>query len=162
MNKWYECQVRHTKQDDDGVSKKVTDRFYVEAISYTDAESRMNEFILSAVLSVSGDFWITKIVKSNVTDVIGEIDLLNSSVTTPVYSFDDHINYKVKVSILGLDADASTNKRTSLYMLVNGKNVTEVVIRVDEFYKDTAVDYEIEAVTKTPILDVFKSTTNEG
>lgn len=43
---WYECKVKYRKTDDIGSQKVTTEPYLVDAISYTEAESRINEEML--------------------------------------------------------------------------------------------------------------------
>ena len=40
---WYECKVKYRKTDEIGNQKVTTEPYLVDAISYTEAESRINE-----------------------------------------------------------------------------------------------------------------------
>ncbi len=40
---WYECKVKYRKTDETGTQKVTTEAFLVDALSYTEAESRINE-----------------------------------------------------------------------------------------------------------------------
>lgn len=43
MHNWFESKVRYEKVDENGVSKKVTESFLVDALSCTEAEARATE-----------------------------------------------------------------------------------------------------------------------
>ena len=40
---WFECKVRYEKTGDDGMSRKVTETYVVDALSFSEAESRILE-----------------------------------------------------------------------------------------------------------------------
>ena len=40
---WYECKVKYRKMDETGAQKMANEPYLVDAISYTEAESRINE-----------------------------------------------------------------------------------------------------------------------
>ena len=40
---WYECKVKYRKTDETGNQKVISEPYLVDALSYTEAESRMNE-----------------------------------------------------------------------------------------------------------------------
>ena len=43
VSKFYEVKVQYQKMQDDGKEKKVTEQYLVEAMSFTEAESRITE-----------------------------------------------------------------------------------------------------------------------
>ena len=43
MNNWYECKVKYEKTLENGIQKKVTEAYLVDALSFTEAENRIIE-----------------------------------------------------------------------------------------------------------------------
>ena len=41
---WYECKIKYRKTDETGGQKITTEPYLVDALSYTEAEKRINEF----------------------------------------------------------------------------------------------------------------------
>ena len=46
---WFECKVRYEKTMEDGLQKKVTETYVVDAMSFSEAEERIIEEISSYV-----------------------------------------------------------------------------------------------------------------
>ena len=42
-SEWFECKVQYEKVMEDGLQKKVTELYTVEALSFTEAEARIIE-----------------------------------------------------------------------------------------------------------------------
>ena len=40
---WFECKIRYEKTMEDGMQKKVTESYTVDALSFTEAEQRITE-----------------------------------------------------------------------------------------------------------------------
>lgn len=55
---WFECKIRYEKTTEDGMQKKVTEGYVVDALSFTEAENRIMEEMSSYI---SGEFTITDI-----------------------------------------------------------------------------------------------------
>ena len=53
MNEWFECKVRYEKTLENGLVKKVTEPYLVDALSFTEAERR---FIEEIEPFMSGEF----------------------------------------------------------------------------------------------------------
>ena len=64
---WYTCKVKYQKVDQHGNQIKATDSYLIEAISYTDAETRLYE-IMEQLVSV--EFQVIAISKANFEDII--------------------------------------------------------------------------------------------
>ena len=45
MHNWFECKIRYEKVMENGMNKKVTEPYLVDALSFTEAESRIIEEI---------------------------------------------------------------------------------------------------------------------
>lgn len=54
MHTWFECKIRYEKVMENGMNKKVTEPYLVDALSFTEAEARIIEEItrISAVSSL--------------------------------------------------------------------------------------------------------------
>ena len=50
---WFECKIRYEKAMEDGMQKKVTELYTVDALSFTEAEASIIEEMSSYI---SGEF----------------------------------------------------------------------------------------------------------
>ena len=57
---WFECKIRYEKTMEDGMQKKVTEAYTVDALSFTEAEQRIMEEMSSYI---SGEFEVADIKK---------------------------------------------------------------------------------------------------
>ena len=57
MHNWFECKIRYEKVMENGMNKKVTEPYLVDALSFTEAESRIIEEILFPCEEDSADRW---------------------------------------------------------------------------------------------------------
>ncbi len=49
---WFECKIRYEKTMEDGLPKKVTETYTIDALSFTEAEQRITEEISAYILSL--------------------------------------------------------------------------------------------------------------
>lgn len=56
--KWFICKIRYEKVNEDGLQKKVTEIYVVDALSFSEAEARITEEMKSYI---SGQFDILNI-----------------------------------------------------------------------------------------------------
>ena len=55
---WFICTIRYEKTMEDGLQKKVTEKYVVDALSFTEAEARITEQMSTYI---SGEFDIVEI-----------------------------------------------------------------------------------------------------
>ena len=62
MHTWFECKIRYEKVMENGMNKKVTEPYLVDALSFTEAEARIIEEITPYI---SGEFTVSDIKRAN-------------------------------------------------------------------------------------------------
>lgn len=138
---WYECKVKYRKFDEaSGMLKVKTEPFLVDAISYTEAESRITEE-MSAYLSDSDEIKITNIKVANYAEI------------HPFENADRW--FKSRVSLIAFDEESGKERKTNLYLLVQANDVKEAFENTVSTLKDTMGEYTIPAISESPIMDVF-------
>ena len=58
---WFEAKVKYIKINEDGREKKVNEAYLLDAMSYTEAESRITHEMESVI---KGDYYISSLKKS--------------------------------------------------------------------------------------------------
>ena len=66
MHNWFECKVSFEKVMENGMQKKVTEPYLVDALSFTEAEARIIEEIRPFV---SGEFTVTDIKRARLSEL---------------------------------------------------------------------------------------------
>ena len=62
---WFEAKVKYMKVNEDGREKKVNEAYLLDAMSYTEAESRIMHEMESVI---SGDYYICLLYTSDAAD----------------------------------------------------------------------------------------------
>lgn len=138
---WYECKVKYRKLDESSGTQKVkTAPFLVDAISYTEAESRITQE-MAAYLPDSEEIKITNIKVANYAEI------------HPFENTDRW--FKSRVSLIAYDEESGKERKTSLYLLVQANDVKEAFDNTVSTMKDTMGEYTIPAIAESPIEDVF-------
>jgi hypothetical protein len=135
---WYECKVKYRKTDEIGAQKVTTEPYLVDALSYTEAESRINEEMKAYT---SEEFKITNIKVANYSEI------------HPFENADRW--FKSKVSLMAYDEESGKERKTNMYVLVQANDVKEAYNNTVEVMKGTMGDYTIPAISESPIVDVF-------
>ncbi len=141
---WYECKVKYRKTHETGEQKVSTDTYLLDAVSYTEAESRITEEMKAYT---NEDFRIMNIKVANFAEV---------------HPFENSDRwFKSKVSLVALDEESGKEKKTNIYLLVQANDVKEAFENTEKAMAETMGDYSIPAITESPILDVFPYFTGE-
>ncbi len=139
MNTWFECKVKYETVDEQtGKEKKVNLPYLIDAVSYTEAESRIHAEMEQYV---RGEFSVPSIKKANYTDL---------------FFYDDGDKwYKCKVVFVSIDEKAGKEKKVSNQMLVLASDLKEAYERINQSMNGMTVDFDITAIIESNIADVF-------
>lgn len=138
MNNWFECKVTYEKTLENGVNKKVTEPYLVDALSFTEAEARIVEELKPYI---SGDFTIADIKRARLSEL---------------FFFEEGDRFfKSKVQYISLDEKSGTEKRTSVQMLIQASDMDQAIAVLKAGMKGTLADYQIASIAESPIVDVF-------
>ncbi len=138
---WFECKIRYEKVMEDGMQKKVTETYTVDALSFTEAEQRITEEMSSYI---SGEFEVTDIKKA----VYKEIFFSESDIADRWY--------KAKLQFITIDEKTDKEKRSNVNYLVNAGTFNGAVSNLEEVMGGTMIDYVIASVAETQLMDVFE------
>ncbi len=138
LHNWFETRVQYEKLcPEDGLDKKVTEVYLVDALSFTEAEARTIELVKPYV---RGEFTIVAIKRAKLYEVF----------TSPICDK----WFKVKVQFITLDQEKGTEKRVPAQMMLSAYSLNEARVALIENMKGTMSDYEIVKIEETPILEV--------
>ena len=137
---WFEAKVKYMKVNEDGREKKENEAYLLDAMSYTEAESRIMHEMESVI---SGDYYISSLKKSNITELV------------PSEDENDDRWYKAKVNIIDADEVSGKEKSTGQYYLVAASNINKALENLEKSLASFVVPYEIASLTDTQFMDVF-------
>ena len=66
MHTWFECKIRYEKTMENGMQKKVTEPYLVDALSFTEAEARIIEEMTPFI---TGEFTVSDIKRANYSEL---------------------------------------------------------------------------------------------
>lgn len=138
---WFECKVRYEKTTEDGIQKKVTETYVVDALTFSEAESRIIEEMSHFV---SGEL---------------EVTFLKIAQYKEIFFDNDNVAdkwYKAKLAFITDDEKTDKQKKTTIYNLVNASNINAAIVKIDEIMANTMIDYLTCNVSETNIMDVFE------
>lgn len=135
---WFECKVKYRKIDETGKQKVVTEPYLVDALSFTEAESRIN---VEMANYISEEFKVVNIKVANFSEI------------HPFENADRW--FRSKISLLAYDEESEKERKTNLYMLIQANDVKEAFENTEQVMQNTMGEYSIPAIAESPIVDVF-------
>ena len=138
MQTWFECKVKYVKIDDDGREHKVSEVYLVDAVTFTDAETRI---IQQMGTMIRGEFIVDNIKKSNIVEIY------------------PHENgewwFKARIGIVTIDEKAGKEKKINNYFLVAADDIKQALQRLEEGLSYILVPYQTNSLAVCNIVDVF-------
>lgn len=137
---WFECSVSYERTQDNGTQKRVTEKYVVEALSFTEAEANITEEIS---YYVSEEMKVKGIVPAQYSEIF----------------FSDAANdgywFKVKVKFITIDEKTSKEKYTNVVYLVQGSDISSAKANIEKELNKSMADCNLSGINETKILDVF-------
>lgn len=146
MALYIETKIRYDKVMENGINKKVTEPYLVDALSFTEAEARIIE---EQSPYISGEFSVSAVKKTNIAEIFRD-------------STGDRW-YNCKLAFITIDEKTAQEKRTNSHILVQASDFRNAYENLINGMKGTMADFEIVSISETPIMDVYapKPTTDK-
>ena len=100
---WFECKIRYEKVTEEGLQKKVTEQYVVDALSFSEAETRIIEEMAAYI---SGEYEITDVRKAAYKEIF-----FSDCETEDRW-------YKAKLMFITIDERTEKEKRSAVTYLV--------------------------------------------
>lgn len=139
-NEWFQCSIRFDKTMENGLLKKVTETYLVEALSYTEAERRIIEEMKPYI---AGEFEVTDIKRARLSEIFESTDANADRF------------YKVKIAFITLDERSGEEKATAQNVLIQSTDFRTACKDLDKGMEGTLGDWIILSVSETRIMDIF-------
>ena len=147
MNNLFELKIRYEKTMDNGMNKMVTEHYLVDALSFTEAESRIIEEITPFI---SGEFTVSDIKRANYSELF--------------FSDEESADkwFACKLEFITLDEKTGIEKKTKTNVLVQAADLRDAMKKLDEGMKGTMADYNAVCIKETAIMDVYPYNSKES
>lgn len=138
---WFICKIKYEKVGEDGVQRKVTESYVVDALSFSEAEARITEEMASYI---SGEFKVINIDPAPFSETFfSDAELADKW-------------YKAKLEFITIDEKAEKEKRSAVTYLVQAGSFDSALKSVNEVMGGTMIDYVTAKIEETKIMDVFE------
>ena len=133
---WFECKIRYEKVMEDGLQKKVTEQYVVDALSFSEAEARIIEEMSQYI---SGEFEVADVKKAPYK----EIFFADEGEAADRW-------YKARLDFITIDEKTEKEKRSRVTYLVQAATFDGAVKNINEVMNGTMI------VAETKAVDVFE------
>lgn len=139
MANYIETRIRYDKTLENGSTKKTTEHYIVDAMSFTEAEARIIEEVTPYM---SGEFSVSAVKKTKIAEIFNDGN-------------GDKF-YRCKVMFITIDERTAAEKRTANTILVRANDFRKAIEWLEEGLSGTMADWEIAEIAETPIMEVYE------
>jgi hypothetical protein len=139
MQTWFESKVKYMKVSESGNESIVTENFLLDAVSYTDAETRIIRQMQQMVRG--GEFTIVDIKKSRIAEV---------------FPYENgEWWFKATINLVTVDEEAGKEKKLKAIYLIMADDIKEALARLDESLDYLVIPFVTSSLAVSQIVDVF-------
>ena len=140
MHNYFLCKIKYEKTMENGLNKKVTEPYLVDALSHAEAENRIIEEMTPYI---SGEFTVAGVVPAKYSELF--------------FSDDEKSDrwYRCKLEFITLDERTGAEKKQATHVLQHAADFHDALNKLVENMKGTMADYVISSIAETPIMDVY-------
>lgn len=136
---YIETAARFDKMQENGAVKKVTEKFLVDALSFTEAEARTIEELTPYI---SGEFEASATKKTKIAEILGDKEA-------------DKF-YLAKVAFVTIDERTAKEKKTVSQWLIGGTDFNDAYEMLLREINNCMADIEIVSLAETPIKEFYQ------
>ena len=139
MQTWFESKVKYVKVTQSGSEQMVTESFLLDAVSYTDAETRIIKQIQQMVKG--GEFAVISISKSRIAEVFP--------------ADNGEFWWKGTIQMISIDEELGREKKFKTAYLLMADDMKQALERLEENLSFMVIPYKIQSLAVSQIVDVF-------
>ena len=108
MHNWFECKIKYEKTAEEGKIVKVTESYLVDALTFSEAEERINKEMEPFI---RGEFTVVAIKRAKINEMF----------------FNDNGDkwYRAKVNFVSLDEEKGIERKIPVTMMVQANDTKE-------------------------------------
>ncbi len=135
---WFQSKVNFIHTDANGKERKSTELYLLDAVTYTEAEARMNKILEE---HSGGQFEVSDLKKTPISEL---------------FPFEDaDYWFQCKVSLVDVDEESGKEKHSNKVMMVAANDLREAMQNIEKSLDSYIIPMELLSIQKTNIVDVF-------
>ncbi len=140
MALWFETAVRFDKMQENGAVRKVTEKYLVDALTFSDSEARTIEKVTPYI---SGEFSVSATKKTKIAEIF--------------YDESDYADkwWLVKVNFITYDEKSGKEKKSMTQILVQAGDFENALGRFQDGMRGSMAEYRIASISETAYMDVY-------
>lgn len=144
---YFESKVRREAITEDGTPAKVVSLYVVDALSFTECESRVSEYVGSFA---NGEYEVLTEARAAYSEII--------------FSDDETADkwYKLRCVFVTMNEKSGKLKKDKYTYLVQASTIDGAKRNFDEVMKDTIIDYYIDGIHETAVEDIVEREAGNG
>ncbi len=139
---YYEVSIKFDKVQETGLIKKVTEKYLVKAVSFTDAEAQASKYIAQYA---NDWFDICAIKRTKIAEIFE-----SKNAAADYY-------YSAKVAYITIDEKTGAEKRTMQQVTVKATDFDDAREALQQGMEGTLGDWVKAQISETQIMDVIES-----
>lgn len=144
---YFESKVRREALTEDGTQAKIVSLYVVDALSFTECEARVSEYVSSYT---SGGLEVLTEARAAYSEII----------------FTDEMNddkwYKLRCVFVTIDEKSGKQKKSKYTYLVQAGTIDGAKRNFDEVMKGTMLDYYIDGMHEVDVEDIVERKEKDG
>lgn len=144
---WFEVKFQYAKTQEDGQQKNVTELYVVDALSFGEAEETI---VKEMQHYASGDYKVKNITPANYHEIFfSDVDK-------------DDKWFLARLCFITIDEKSEKEKKTIVPYLIQAATFEGAKKAITEALDGLTMDYTIDSLRETKIVDVFEHKTDEN
>jgi len=139
VHNWFDCVIKYERTAEEGRIEKVKESYIIDALSFTEAEARMTEYIRPFI---NGEFSVSAVKRAKINEIF--------------WNDEGDKWFKSKVNFISLDEEKGVEKKTAVTMMVQANDIKEALDGITDGMKGCMADYEIYSIICTELVEVIK------
>lgn len=135
---YFEVKIKSDKIQDNGIVKRITDVYLVDALSFTEAEAKVIDTVQQFT---SGELFVSAVKRSNIAEVF--------------HAESSEKFYTVKCAFITINERTAREKRSFSHILVTADDTDDALRAFEDGMKGTMANYEVASVTESSIIGVI-------
>lgn len=140
----FEVSIRYSQSMENGLTKKITETYLVDAQTFTEAEIRTTT---ETSYLTTGEMEVSAIKRSNITVVL-----------PPALASDGQTLkwFRAKLNFIALDEKTAKEKKQAVYYAVYATDIDKAHRLIDKYMGDSVINYEVAAINDTKIVEFIE------
>lgn len=138
----FNCKISYLKQAEDGSIYKKSEIYFVEALSFIEAETNLQKRLEELI----PEYNLLALSKVNISAVLALKEFEST----------DNVYFKAKVAYKSVDEESGKEKKVVESFIVSAETVDIATKIINHQMQGSISNWEVPSIVKTNIVDIFE------